>query len=137
MDGLILGTIGHLALARALDHPELLAAPVRSALSRVDAAEQVGVAQIDPALADTAAFCERYGVRPDESANCVIVAARGEGVTRLAACVVLATKASRPSVCRPNGRFWSTAPSPVIDRSQSGAVFAHPNSCSQGAYSPH
>jgi prolyl-tRNA editing enzyme YbaK/EbsC (Cys-tRNA(Pro) deacylase) len=49
------------------------------------------VAEIDPALADTAAFCERYGVAPDESANCVIVAGRRGGETRMAACMVLAT----------------------------------------------
>jgi prolyl-tRNA editing enzyme YbaK/EbsC (Cys-tRNA(Pro) deacylase) len=54
-------------------------------------AEAVGVAEIDPALADTAAFCERYGVAPAESANCVVVAGRRDGETRFAACVVLAT----------------------------------------------
>jgi prolyl-tRNA editing enzyme YbaK/EbsC (Cys-tRNA(Pro) deacylase) len=91
MGDLTAGTIGHLVIARALDHPELLAAPVQSALSKIDAADRVGVAEIEPTVADTAAFCDRYGVRPDESANCVIVAARREGATRLAACVVLAT----------------------------------------------
>ena len=49
------------------------------------------VAAIDPALADTAAFCERYAVRLDRSANCVILAARREGRSWFAACVVLAT----------------------------------------------
>ena len=53
--------------------------------------EQIGVAEIDPALADTAAFCEEYGVALDESANCVVVAGRREGQTRMAACMVLAT----------------------------------------------
>ena len=53
--------------------------------------EGVEVAEIDPALADTAAFCERYGVDMDESANCVIVAASGVGEVRYAACMVLAT----------------------------------------------
>jgi prolyl-tRNA editing enzyme YbaK/EbsC (Cys-tRNA(Pro) deacylase) len=42
-------------------------------------------------LADTAAFCERYGVRLDQSANCVVLAARREGRSWFAACVVLAT----------------------------------------------
>lgn len=51
----------------------------------------VEVAEIDPALADTAAFCERYGVAPGESANCVIVAAKRAGEVRYAACMVLAT----------------------------------------------
>src|ERR1700722_3786850 len=44
----------------------------------------------DPDFADTAAFCARYGVSPDESANTIVVAARKEpGVA--CACVVLAT----------------------------------------------
>ncbi|MFD0889371.1 YbaK/EbsC family protein, partial [Streptosporangium algeriense] len=38
-----------------------------------------------------AAFCERYGVGMDESANCVIVAAKRAGEVRYAACLVLAT----------------------------------------------
>jgi prolyl-tRNA editing enzyme YbaK/EbsC (Cys-tRNA(Pro) deacylase) len=49
------------------------------------------VAEIDPALADTAAFCERYEVSPAESANCVVISGRREGQVRYAACVVLAT----------------------------------------------
>ena len=32
----------------------------------------------DPAFADTAAFCERYGVPPAESANTILVATRQE-----------------------------------------------------------
>ena len=44
-----------------------------------------------PGLADTAAFCERYGVAPAESANCVVVTGRRDGEPRYAACVVLAT----------------------------------------------
>jgi prolyl-tRNA editing enzyme YbaK/EbsC (Cys-tRNA(Pro) deacylase) len=51
----------------------------------------VGVAEIDPDLADTAEFCERYGIALAESANCVVVAGRRGGETRFAACVVLAT----------------------------------------------
>lgn len=82
--------IGNLELSPALSRPDLLAAPVRAALEAL-AADGAGVAQIDPAVADTAAFCERYGVGLDESANCVVLAARREGVIALAACVVLAT----------------------------------------------
>src|SRR5258707_1178424 len=51
----------------------------------------VGVAEIDPELADIGAFCDRYGVALTESANCVVVAGRRDGETRFAACVVLAT----------------------------------------------
>lgn len=54
-------------------------------------ADQVGVTAIEPELADTAAFCARYGVAAEESANCVVVTARREGREWLAACVVLAS----------------------------------------------
>jgi prolyl-tRNA editing enzyme YbaK/EbsC (Cys-tRNA(Pro) deacylase) len=44
----------------------------------------------DPHLADTAAFCEAYGVPLDRSANTILVASRRpEG--RVVACLVLAT----------------------------------------------
>jgi prolyl-tRNA editing enzyme YbaK/EbsC (Cys-tRNA(Pro) deacylase) len=86
--------IGRLTAVPALDRPDLLAAPVAAALAALDgkiAVSDVGVAEIDPAMADTAAFCEQYDVAPGESANCVVVAGRRDGQTRLAACMVLAT----------------------------------------------
>jgi prolyl-tRNA editing enzyme YbaK/EbsC (Cys-tRNA(Pro) deacylase) len=86
--------IGNLPAAPALDRPDLLAPPVAAALQELAgklSADQVGVAEIDPAVADTAAFCERYGVALSESANCVVVAGRRDGQTRMAACMVLAT----------------------------------------------
>jgi prolyl-tRNA editing enzyme YbaK/EbsC (Cys-tRNA(Pro) deacylase) len=46
--------------------------------------------ECDPALADTAQFCEAYGIPLDRSANTILVASRKpEGV--MAACLVLAT----------------------------------------------
>jgi prolyl-tRNA editing enzyme YbaK/EbsC (Cys-tRNA(Pro) deacylase) len=79
----------------ALSAPGLLAPPVHAALRARRAAEmdtgQVEVAPIDPALADTAAFCERYGVPPEESVNCVVIAARRGGEVTYAACMVAAT----------------------------------------------
>jgi prolyl-tRNA editing enzyme YbaK/EbsC (Cys-tRNA(Pro) deacylase) len=79
----------------ALQHPELLAPTVsdalRSAAAAGTAADQVQVAEIDPGAADTAEFCDRYGVALDQSANCVVVVGRRSGETRFAACVVLAT----------------------------------------------
>ncbi len=42
--------------------PDLLAPPVQAALDKCPYAGQVQVADIDPELADTAAFCDRYGV---------------------------------------------------------------------------
>ena len=53
--------------------------------------EPAWVAEIDDDLADTAAFTDAYGVPPEASANCVVVAARRAGQTTLAACMVLAT----------------------------------------------
>lgn len=85
--------VGTLDWLPAPTHPELLAAPVAAALKQLDEADaaSVRVAAIDPDLADTAAFCERYQVGLDISANCVVVAAKRGGERQLAACVVLAT----------------------------------------------
>lgn len=86
--------MGSLTVVPALDHAELLAEPVAKALAELAGvlpADAVGVAEIDPELADTAAFCERYDVALAESANCVVVAGRRDGEPRYAACVVLAT----------------------------------------------
>ncbi|NQV46683.1 MAG: hypothetical protein HQ504_02765 [Rhodospirillaceae bacterium] len=44
----------------------------------------------DPALADTAVFCDHYGYSPDISANTIIVKSK-TGEQKYAACVVLAT----------------------------------------------
>jgi prolyl-tRNA editing enzyme YbaK/EbsC (Cys-tRNA(Pro) deacylase) len=78
----------------AVRRPDLLAPPVLAALAAWSGSvpvDEIAVAEIDPTLADTAQFCARYGVAPAESANCVVVAGRRGGETRLAACVVLAT----------------------------------------------
>jgi prolyl-tRNA editing enzyme YbaK/EbsC (Cys-tRNA(Pro) deacylase) len=86
--------MGGLAVVPALDHPELLGEPVAKALAGLTGvlpADAVGVAEIDPELSDTAAFCEHYGISLDESANCVVIAGRRDGQPRYAACVILAT----------------------------------------------
>ena len=88
--------LGTLQTEIAQSRLDLLAGPVAKALSvwpdnaPIDA-DQVLVGPIDPGLADTAAFCEAYGVGLAESANCVIVAGRRGDATRFAACIVLAT----------------------------------------------
>lgn len=84
--------VGALRAVPSAERPDLLAPPVALALAAAPRlAALVGVAEIDPELADTAAFCDRYGVGAQVSANCVVVAGRREGVTRHAACVLLAT----------------------------------------------
>jgi len=81
----------NLVLEPALSRPDLLADPVAKALALFGEADQVQVAAIDPELADTAAFCATYGVGLEQSANCVVLAGRREGVDVFAACLVLAT----------------------------------------------
>jgi prolyl-tRNA editing enzyme YbaK/EbsC (Cys-tRNA(Pro) deacylase) len=84
--------VGNLEAVPARDREDLLAAPVAKALAGLTGAlPEVWVAEIDPELADTAAFCERYAVAPEISANCVVVTGRRDGQERYAACVVLAT----------------------------------------------
>jgi prolyl-tRNA editing enzyme YbaK/EbsC (Cys-tRNA(Pro) deacylase) len=88
---------GSLDWRRALSSPELLADPVRIALAQwaerdAAAAAQVLVAPIDAALADTAQFCEAYGVSMEESVNCVVVAGRRGEDTTYVACLVQATR---------------------------------------------
>ena len=52
--------------------------------------EPYEILTIDPALADTAAFCAHYGIPPEQSANTIIVASKKEP-KQYCACLVLAT----------------------------------------------
>ena len=88
--------MGTLKTEPARTRPDLLAAPVAAALAAWPTGapvevDSVLVAPIDAELADTAEFCAAYDVGLDESANCVVVAGKREGVVRYAACLVLAT----------------------------------------------
>ncbi len=84
--------LGTLDAVPAPDRPDLLGAPVVEAISALgDDASLIGVAEIDPDLADTAAFCDAYSSPMESSANCVVVAGKRSGETRYAACLVLAT----------------------------------------------
>jgi prolyl-tRNA editing enzyme YbaK/EbsC (Cys-tRNA(Pro) deacylase) len=90
-----------LDLSPALSHLDLLAKPVAAALSDWPGGAGVEVAPIDPDLADTAAFCQHYGVPMEASANCVVVAGRRGGETSYAACLVTAvTRADVNGVVR-------------------------------------
>jgi prolyl-tRNA editing enzyme YbaK/EbsC (Cys-tRNA(Pro) deacylase) len=68
--------------------PELLHPAVREALAVL--AVPFEVMACDPALADTAAFVEAYGIQPERSANTILVASKGAEPV-YAACVLLAT----------------------------------------------
>lgn len=84
--------VGTLEWLPATSRTDLVAEPVAAALTKLGTeADDVLVAEIDPDLADTAAFCATYEVGLDISANCVVVGAKRSGERRLAACVVLAT----------------------------------------------
>ncbi|WP_232014326.1 YbaK/EbsC family protein [Cellulomonas fimi] len=88
--------LGTLTWVRALDRPDLLAAPVHAALTAwvaadAEVADAVLVTEIDPDLADTAALTAAYDLPPAASANCVLVAGRRAGEERVAAAVVRAT----------------------------------------------
>jgi prolyl-tRNA editing enzyme YbaK/EbsC (Cys-tRNA(Pro) deacylase) len=87
MEGMSLPLTYHTALSR----PDLLAPPVAEALRSLPRADQVRVAAIDPALADTAQFCEAYGIPLEESVNCVVIAAKRGGDVTYAACMIAAT----------------------------------------------
>lgn len=83
-------SIGSLTAVAAVDAPHLLGPPVAGALAGWRHAAEVGVVEIDPALADTAAMTEAYDVPLAASANCVVVSGRRDGEERVAACVVRA-----------------------------------------------
>jgi prolyl-tRNA editing enzyme YbaK/EbsC (Cys-tRNA(Pro) deacylase) len=83
--------VSSLVLVAARERSDLLAPPVAAALAGWKRADDVRVAPIDPDFADTAAFCEFYDVALEQSANCVVVAAKRGGDVRYAACMVLAT----------------------------------------------
>ena len=65
-----------------------IAARVRAALDALGVPYEV--MHIDPDFADTAQFCEKYGIPLEQSANTIIVASKKEP-KQYAACVVLAT----------------------------------------------
>ena len=70
------------------DPTRLLHASTRDALDRFGLDYEV--MYCDPALADTAAFIEAYGVPPERSANTIVVASKGAEPSYVA-CVLLAT----------------------------------------------
>jgi len=87
---------GAVAWLPALEHPELLAprtfAAAASWAQRLpQVAHLLRVAEIDPAVSDTAAMSDAYGIPMHMSVNCVLVAGRREGAERAAAVAVRAS----------------------------------------------
>jgi prolyl-tRNA editing enzyme YbaK/EbsC (Cys-tRNA(Pro) deacylase) len=78
---------------QALERPDLLARPVHDVLSRWvgrSLATDFNVIEIDPDYSDTEAFCQYYGIAPDQTANTVIVEAQRAGARKLAVVIMLA-----------------------------------------------
>ncbi len=69
----------------AISHPA-----VRDALAALGI--ECETVACDPALADTAAFCEAYGFDPEDSANCIVVASRRPAGRHLATLVLATTR---------------------------------------------
>ena len=85
----------------ALQHLDLVAAPVATALAGWARTDEVAVVEIDPDLADTAALTEAYSLPLEASVNCVLVAGSRGGEERIAACLVAAdTRADVNTVVR-------------------------------------
>jgi len=82
--------VGNLTFVPVDDALDLVGDPVRRHINDAGGGG-LWVSEIDPNLADTAAFCEHYGVGLDISANCVVVEAKRADRVWHAACMVLAT----------------------------------------------
>lgn len=81
-------TLGALRFAPSDERPELVALPVAAMLGKLRS-DAVGVAEVDPAFSDTAAFCEHYQIGPELAANCVVLEAKRGDRSWFAACVIL------------------------------------------------
>lgn len=68
---------------------ELIESAVRARVAGL-ATPGVEIVDCDPALADTAAFCEAYGYSMDDSANAIVVVGKSNP-PRFALCLVLAS----------------------------------------------
>ena len=70
---------------------DLVPVVIQTAIKKLGLEDRISVVEIDPNIADTAAFCEQYEWPLEQSANCVVVEAkRGEKKWK-AACMVLGT----------------------------------------------
>jgi prolyl-tRNA editing enzyme YbaK/EbsC (Cys-tRNA(Pro) deacylase) len=83
-------TLGRLSFVPVGDAMHLVGAPARRHIEQFGG-DGLWVSEIDPDLADTAAFCEHYEIGLDVSANCVVVEAKRADRVWHAACMVLAT----------------------------------------------
>lgn len=81
--------LGELSADPALRRIDLLAEVTAEMINKSPNAEDFGVAEIDPSFSDTAAFCDKYRLRPDQASNCVIIKATRGDKEWFAACMIL------------------------------------------------
>lgn len=93
--------VGTLDVLPVLENLDFVASRTADAFKTLPNASDIGVAEIDQALSDTAAFCERYQVPLAQAANCVVLEARRAERTWYVACVILgSTRADVNGVTR-------------------------------------
>lgn len=83
--------LGKLTFEPLTTVPQLVAAPIQARLKQGEFSTDVYAAPIDPSLADTASFCETYGISLAQSTNCIVVEAKRADKTWYAACLIMAT----------------------------------------------
>jgi len=84
-------TLGELTAVPLSTRTDLVAPSVAAALAAAGLADDVGVAEIDPAVSDTAATEATYRVPAAALVNCVIVGGQRAGVEKVAALLVPST----------------------------------------------
>lgn len=82
--------LGNLNFEAVEENLDLLGLPVRDAIQQNKLHGSL-VAEIDPTVSDTEAFCKKYNIGLDVSVNCVIVEAKRADRVWYAACLVPAT----------------------------------------------
>lgn len=80
--------LGSLIIFSVKERTDLLSTSVKEAVLNLPDVDKIGVAEIDPGLSDTLAFCNHYQVAMEQAANCVILKTKG-AQSKFAACVVL------------------------------------------------
>ncbi|MBI2589224.1 YbaK/EbsC family protein [Candidatus Saccharibacteria bacterium] len=82
--------LGKLEFVPVEERLDLIASSVNES-TKTNNLTDVLVAEINPQLTDTAAFCKHYNINMEVSANCVIVEAKRADKVWYAACLILAT----------------------------------------------
>jgi hypothetical protein len=68
--------VGTLVVKSAVEHQELMAPKVAQMLLNNFTNAKINIAEIDPNLSDTAAFCANYQIPVENAANCVVLEAK-------------------------------------------------------------